>query len=427
MISEATIDRAIVSAPSGAVAERQAARFRLASVPGANPRLAALRLFWDGVPELEPAGQAGLVGAALQSVPLCPRHGVPLADAVAALGVTLTAGVSRSSAFVDLFGLRTGIQEALALVGEALRDGVGDGAAWNAGRAKSQHALRQRELNQRTRATDALLARRAVPGSALARPAEGTAEDLRALTVEQGRWALRQLLGQRLNVVAVGVEPTDGDLTDLTTTISSGDGTAAPTAPGDVLTADRSPELWLKSRRDGEGYLLWGTVTALSSPAELAALQLAARMLGGWYGARWWRHFRDTRAVTYGTDAGVETCTSGPGLFGTLYVGMVLAPRDLRTARSELLASADEFVDEITPAELNTAAVQLLCQETFWHDGVQGLAQRTSQFLMGGLPGDFNRSRLRALRTMSLPELRTLLRRLLGNPLLVTIAAEAAR
>ncbi|HET8659764.1 MAG TPA: hypothetical protein VFM55_12285 [Micromonosporaceae bacterium] len=401
------------------------------AVGGPRKRVAVLRLSWDGGVATEPSQLLGAHAVAAHAVALSATGDgpAPLAECLESLGVTLTAGATETSSYLDLRGLREALPCALGMVLAVLRDPHIEEHAFQAALAAVRHGHGRRRHDIQARAGDALRAARCGPRSPLARTPDDVLAALAGLRCADIQQVAGGMAHRHLHAAVVGdrPEPYLAELATWAPADHAGEGASRPPVDAPPLVPDPPAQVTVAAPAPRQAGLLWGAVVPIDGPGDHAVLDLAMHALGGWSGARWHRLLREELGRTYGTVASVALVRYAGATLAVPRVFLSVAPSALASTTALLHRQAAGLHRRpLCAEELARAATHLVRTEAFYGDTARKLMDRTAPFIQAGLGPDFAGARLRELGTVDADRVAERLATLLRAPTLVVVSEGAA-
>jgi predicted Zn-dependent peptidase len=393
---------------------------------GSDRPVTACRLIWHGGPATEAPELAGSHALAMYSLihSACGGSPVTLAQELESRGMAVTAGVTECSSFLEIRGPRYQSHGALRRVAEAVREGQGTESDFKAAKAAILDRLEVRGHALHLISADTFRATRFVPGSVLARSADGSPESVRDLPFS-ALAAIKTAMASpaAFDLVVVG-DPDGMSYADDVSVLLGPHRADATTASKRVPALARpTGHVRVSSAFGSQPFLNWGTVIEADGWHDHLMLELAVEILGGMAGSRWYSLFHEQLGWTYATVASSVTYGFGARIFSLALVGMYIDPKALDRAVSVLLDEASSFAENgPTADEVNSTCLRLLRTEARCYDAVKDVANRATLYLHRGLGIDMAERRLDALRGVDRDWARERMRVLVRDATLVVVS-----
>lgn len=371
----------------------------------------ALELRFLGGTSLDPDGQEGVTSlmAGLMGQGADDLDEQAYAEATEALAARFGFSASRDAVSVSARFLTDRQDEALSLLGEALRAPRFDEAALERARARIISGIRSDQRNPNALAGEAF-ARLAYGDHPYARPSDGTEESVAALSRDDLLVAHQRTVARdRVLVAAVG---------DISAE-ALGAAIDALLAGLPEATADLPPyaEVGLEGGVtvvpfDGpQSVIAFGHAGIARDDPDFFAAYLMNEVLGGGrFGTRLMRELRERRGLTYGVGSFLASQQFGDTLQGRFSTANDRVAEAIGIVREEWRRMAEEGISE---AELSAIKTYLTGEYPLRFDGNSSIARILVGMQMQGLPADYILTRNDKVEAVTLDDVRAIAARLL--------------
>ncbi|WP_238381029.1 M16 family metallopeptidase [Alkalilacustris brevis] len=371
----------------------------------------ALELRFLGGTSLDPDGQEGVTSlmAGLMGQGADDLDEQAYAEATEALAARFGFSASRDAVSVSARFLTDRQDEALSLLGAALRAPRFDEATLERARARIISGIRSDQRNPNALAGE-VFARLAYGDHPYARPSDGTEESVAALSRDDLLVAHQRTVARdRVLVAAVG---------DISAE-ALGAAIDALLAGLPEATADLPPyaEVGLEGGVtvvpfDGpQSVIAFGHAGIARDDPDFFAAYLMNEVLGGGrFGTRLMRELRERRGLTYGVGSFLASQQFGDTLQGRFSTANDRVAEAIGIVREEWRRMAEEGISE---AELSAIKTYLTGEYPLRFDGNSSIARILVGMQMQGLPADYILTRNDKVEAVTLDDVRAIAARLL--------------
>lgn len=341
----------------------------------------------EGALSAERAGLSVLTGAALEGGTE-RRSGSDLAEALEGIGARLGVGTGWEGTSVSLSCLADRLPEALGILAETVLEPAFPAAEVD--RAKEQHlaAIRQRETDPGSMASDAAQRRYFAPDVPYARPVDGTAASISDLTRDHLRgYADASYRPEGSGLIVVG--DVDAGEVEQMAAEHFGAWTGVPALKDDftVEPVTRERRIWIVDRPGSvQSEIRVGHMGVARTTPDYYPLSAANMVLGGMFTSRLNLNLRENNGFTYGVRSRF-TFRSRPGPFQvSTAVGQDVTASAVREIIRELEGMVGEGPtdEEVAAARDYAAGIFGLQLET-----AAQVAARVAQLVIYRLPDDY--------------------------------------
>lgn len=351
---------------------------------------------------VEGPGLAALT-AALMETGAGGRNQTELAAAADAIGATLSVTAGQDALVASASGMVTNLAPMVKLLSDvALRPSLAQ-AEWKHVQEQQEAALIEQLAEPRIAAVHAF--RAATYGqNALARPAGGTVESVKAARLANVKSFYASFAPREAALIAVGGAPAGEVLYALQAAFGTWKPKAVkrPSSLDAAVPADRPPFVLVDFPGKPQSVVIVGQPSVPRSSPDYLALQAFNAVLGGSFTSRLNQNLRELHGYTYGASSRFEF-GRGPGPFSA---GSSVKTDVTGAALGEMLKELNLAATQpMTAADLDKARALLAFQlvETLSH--ADALAREVTGMFVNDLPSDELRTfvpRLRALTPESL-------------------------
>lgn len=370
----------------------------------------AIEIFFEGGAVLDPQGAEGAV--ALMTALLSEGAGELDAQGFAAATENLAAGISfdsgRDSLRLSIRALSENRDEVIALARSALREPRFDEHALQRERARQLAALERDARNPMRIATSEFDAR-AFAGHPYARPADGTAESVAALTRDDIETVHRAALARdRLHIGAAGditAEELGALLDDLLGNLPA-EGGALP----DYAEFVAEPGITVIDHPGPQSLILFGHAGIhREDPDFIAAFVMNDLFGSGRFGTRLMRELRERRGLTYGAGSWLASNAFGDAFQGRVSTDNTRAGEVVALLRQEWAWLAGGGV---SAEELESAQTYLTGAYPLRFEGNASIARILASMQLQGFDIDYVNRRNDLVRAVTLEDIHRVAARL---------------
>jgi zinc protease len=357
-----------------------------ARVPGT--RVVSAALVSAGGAAGEAPGEAGIsaLAADLLDAGTDGRSGHELAAAMEGLGAEFSAHAGWDSMQVVVTALEDRIAEALALVGEMVRDPAVPTEELERARAARLSAVAQRRADPRSLANEVTRRLLYVTCGRAAMDLGGIEETVQHLDREAVIARLRGTVGRPHHVVLAGAVGEDAGAGIVGTALEGLPEPPAPPPPVEVTDDAAGVRIVVVDRpRGAQAEVRVGQLGVARDTPDYFPLMVMNTVLGGYFNSRLNQNLRERRGLTYG-------CSSGFGMHryrGTFVVSTAVQTDAAGQAVGEIVREIAALCEgSIGNAELEDARSYRAGVYPLSFQRTEGVAAHLAELALYGLPDD---------------------------------------